>query len=124
VDFKIRFFNYVSAAATAESIPGRGFVKCVCGTWYSYAVVDKMHGQTLVGQSHVRAPVAAKAPQPVVTPLTAWATIEDDASAGRRHRTLGSHDLVRVEAMDLLNVSAAEMWAAVEKQRRLEEGTD
>jgi hypothetical protein len=70
VDYKIRFFKYDSAAETAEGIRGRGFVNCVCGRWYSYAVVDKMDSQPPVGQSHVPTAVAAPASKAVAPPLT------------------------------------------------------
>ena len=73
VDHKIRFFTHDSAAATAERVPGRAFVKCVCGAWYSYACADVMDAHTPVSQSHVPAPLAVAAPKPVVPPLTAWA---------------------------------------------------
>ena len=72
VERKIRFFKYDSAAAAAESIPGRAFVKCICGTWYSYAVVDKMSAHTPVGQERIP---AASAASPELIPGTGTLTI-------------------------------------------------
>ena len=74
-DSEFQFFDE-SAMSTPERVPGRGYVRCLCGTDYHYASVHEVDVRQPLGRIAVR---AASASNPVVPLLTSWAPVVDEA---------------------------------------------